>query len=298
MAGGQTAADVANQSLDAIGRSFAAIGDLEEGTESAKVLLRAYGQCLRQLMQAAHWNWARREAPLTLLADASGNTANVGTVVPQGWLYSYALPQDCLKPRFVPWNYVNQSSIVPNGNVQIPDTPLLSGMGTQPIPMRPRPAKFLVATDYTNLPPVPDAETPGVSPIARTVILTNVREASLVYTALLPYPSLWDSLFRSAMVAYLASEVALPLWSKEDKVFGLKVRDQQVSIVRAKVIEARLIDGNVGTYSSDLSVDWIQTRYGGGPGINNVWGAGAYGDGDGVYGLGWDSLSLASGAVF
>jgi hypothetical protein len=301
MAGsGFLSADIANQALDAIGRSSMAIGDLEEGTDAARILLRAYPQCMRQLLRSAHWNWARRQTPLLLLADASGNTPNVGTNVPQGWLYSYASPQDNMKSRFVPWNTQNQATAIPSDNIQIPSTPQVTGMGNQPVPMRPRPAKFLEATDYNNLPPSPGIDTPGVSPIGRTVILTNVREATLVYTCFNPYPQVWDALFRAAMVAYLASEVALAMWEKDDKVFGLRVREAQEAIVRGKVTEARLVDGNVGTYTSDIAVDWMRTRYSGGPGLNNVWGAGAFGggDGDGVYGYGYDSLPLASGAVF
>lgn len=296
--GGLLPADIANQALDAIGRSSMMIGDLEDGSDAARIILRAYPQCLRQLLRAAHWNWARKEAALLLLADASGNTPDVGTRVPTGWTYSYASPQDNMKSRFVPWNRENQGTAIPPGNIQVPETPQVDGLGSTRVPFRPPPAKFLEATDYDNLPPTPSYDTPGVSPIGRTVILTNVRHASLVYTAFNPYPSVWDSLFRSAMVAYLASEIALAVWEKDDKMFGLRVRGEQESIVRGKVIQARLSDGNSGTYSSDISPDWMRVRSSGG---GYGWGygnGGGMGGPDGVYGYGFDALTVASGAVF
>lgn len=304
MAGGFTPSDVVNQALDAIGRSPDAPIDIEDGSDAGKVMLRAYLQCLRQLLRAANWNFARKQAPMLLLADASGNTPDVGTVVPYGWLYEYAMPEDCVKARFVPWNYLNPATAIPAGNIQTPSTPQTTGLGTLPVPFRPIPAKFLVTSDFNYPPATPgDYETPGVSPVARTVICTNVNQAQLVYTAVMAYPSLWDPQFRAAMVAYLASEVALPLWVKEDRKFGLQVRDEQIGIVRSKVVEARIADGNEGTYSSDISVDWMRTRYQGGPGVG-PWGAGwasggpGWGGDGGVWGYGYDTLAVASGAVF
>ena len=87
---------IANQSLDAAGITFT-LGDIEEGTRSAQVCLRAYRHCLQQLLRAAHWNFARKQAQMELLADASGQTPNVGTIVPAPWTYEYAYPPDCMK---------------------------------------------------------------------------------------------------------------------------------------------------------------------------------------------------------
>jgi hypothetical protein len=87
-----TPASIANQALDAIGRGGdIVIGDLTEGTREAKVILRAYSQCLRQLLRSANWDFARKQAPLVLLADQTGQTPNVGTIVSAtNWLYEYA----------------------------------------------------------------------------------------------------------------------------------------------------------------------------------------------------------------
>ena len=291
-------ADVANQALDAIGYDKA-IGDLQEGTRPAQVLLRAYGQCLRQLLRGAHWDFARKQAPLTLLADATGQTANVGTLVPVPWYYSYAYPPDCAKARFIPWNQAAQNPGVPVGNIQIPSTPLVTGLAQPPLTgQRLQAARFTVATD-PNFAPAPGQiswEVQGLSPQGQTVILTNVQNAQIVYTAIMLYPSNWDPLFRAAMVAYLASEIALPLNTK-DRKFGLQLRREQIEVAKAKIQQARITDGNEGWFSSDISVDWMQFRSAGGG--FGTWGAGdSRNSGPGVNGYGWDSVGFSDGSAY
>jgi len=177
--------------------------------------------------------------PLTLLADATGNTPNVGTLVPHPWIYEYEYPQDCMKARFVPHHRMGLTAGIPPGNIVAPgaNQPFLGGPQGSPLRhARNHPARFLVATDY-NYPPPPGQitwEVQGVSPNGRTVILTNVQNAHLIYTALILYPSLWDANFRAAMVAYLASETALAIWSKKDRKFGLQMRSQQIAIAKKK----------------------------------------------------------------
>lgn len=294
--------DIANQSLDAIAANMV-LGDIEEGTKQANLLLRAYRQCLMQLLRAAHWDFTRKTVPLTLLADATGNTPNVGTIVPIGqFVYEYAYPTDCMKARFVPWN-VNQNPGAPTGNIVPPNAnaPLLSGIGQQPLQnVRLRPAKFTVATDFNYPPPQGQItwEVQGVSPQGRTVILTNVKHAHLVYTTLVLYPSVWDAQFRAAFVAFLASEVALPIWVEKDKKFGLELRAQQIALAKEKIQAARITDGNEGWYSTDHTPDWITSRTTGG-GWNGRWGAGALGgDGGGFLACGWDSCNFADGSAY
>ncbi len=293
-----TPTDIAQLALDSIG-SPVTIGDLEEGTREAQVLLRAYWTCLRQLLRAAHWNFARKTAPLVLLADATGNTPNVGTQVPIPWTFEYVYPQDCMKARFVPWNY-NSNLGTPQGNIVPPNNQApLTTAGQAPLTgARLRPARWVEATDF-NYPvsagPGADTwDTQGVSPQGRTVILTNVKFAQLVYTALLNYPTNWDFLFRAAFVAYLASEVALPLWTK-DRKFGLQMRAQQIQIAKEKIQQARTTDGNEGTYAVNLSVDWLAARNaGGGRGNWNQ----ADGGGPGILYGGWDQCCFADSTAY
>lgn len=275
------------------------LGDLEDGSREAQVLLRAYGQCLRQLLRAANWDFARKQAPLTLLADASGNTPDVGTTVDAPWLYAYAYPIDCLKARFVPANGLLTPPI-PAGNIQIPTTPLTTGFSASPlVGQRLRPTRFTVAVSSNYPTPPGDItwEVQGISPQGRTVILSNQQQAVLIYTALMIYVSNWDVLFRSAMVAYLASEVCLAIWAKRDLKIGMQLRAQQIAIAKEKIVQARITDGNEGVYSSDIQVDWLAFRRTGGYGgwTGNM---GGLGGGAGVLGFGWDQCSFSDGSAF
>jgi hypothetical protein len=290
--------DIASQVLDAIGSEYV-LGDISEGSREGQVILRAYGQCLRQLLRGCNWDFARASAPLQLLADATGQTPNVGTVVQSGYIYCYAYPIDCMKLRFIQRNQQFPGSAYPPGNVSIPpNIPTLPNLGAPCLNSRPRPARFVLATD-SNYPASPGSltwDTQGVGPNSRTVILTDVQCAHATYTALILYPSQWDSLFRAALVAYIASEVALPLTA--NKPFGMQIRNQQIAIAKQKIEMARLVDGNEGTYAVDLYPDWMQTRQTGG----FVYGRGGYaGYGGGGWGDGWgswDACSFSDGTSF
>lgn len=292
-------ADIANQALDAAGFDFT-IGDLQEGTKPAQVLLRAYSQCLRQLLRAVHWNWARKQAPLTLLADATGQTAGVSSNAIAPWVYEYALPDDCMKARFVPWGPQCSASAAPAGNSTPSNasSPLMGGLNAVAAGAALRPARFLEAMD-PNFPPDPGQmfwTVQGVSPQGRTVILTNVQNASLVYTALMNYPSNWDAQFRAAFVAFLAAETAFALWSSKGQAkFGMQVRDQQMKIAAAKIMQARMTDGNEGWSNADFTPDWMRFRNAGGSmRSDNGWGGGAFG-GPGIFYGGCDACCGVAG---
>jgi hypothetical protein len=301
--GGYLPVDVCQQAIDASGVDYL-LGDVEDGTREAQTLLRAYTQCLPQLLRAAPWDWARRETPLTLLADASGNTPNVGTlVVGNQFNYEYAFPTDCAKLRYIPAHRIFNPGTVP-GNIVPPNaaSPLMTGIGQPPYgPRRVQPARFLISNDM-NYPPPPDLspswETQGVSPQGRVVILTDVKDARAVYTYLALYPSVWDSLFRAGLVAYIASEIALPL--NKDKKLGLTIANNQREIAKEKIMQARAMAANEsGVNTSDLRVDWIDTRrVGGARGFQNGW---AGGGGGGDYWGGYDDCcgaGVVTGAAF
>lgn len=290
-------ADIVNRSLSQAGSDLV-IGDLEEGTNEARRALMQYAPTLKQILRCAAWNFARQESPLQLLADASGATPNVGTLVPTPWLYLYALPIDCMKARWVPQGRgILPAGAAPPGNIVPPNNQLpLTGAIDYPPSYRlgNRPARFLVATD-SNYPGVTTSgqpwgqntawwETQGIAPNARTVILTNVPFAHLVYTALIVYPSLWDSLFEEAFVAALAARLALPL--NKDKKLGMALRQENIAIAAQALQQARVRDGDEGFASVDHEPDFIRIRSSGGYGR---WGAGGYGEGPGVLGYGSDS---------
>lgn len=292
-----TPADIVNRALDAIGRSDMVIGDIEEGTDGAQPALRAYDPALRQLLRAAHWNFARKMVPLVLLADASGQTADVGTQVLPPWVYEYAYPDDCMKARFLPQNYLNpnQASSVPQTSAQESQPPY--GVG-----MRLTPAPFLVSSDFQY--PVNQQsnwqEGVGTSPAGRIVVLTNVQQAQLVYTALMPFPSMWDPLFEQALVDLLSVRLS-PALAKDDRS-GLAKTKAAEERLRQSLTIARAQSANEGSYpqTTDNIPDFIRIRSSGG-GLWGTpygqWNAGQYG-GPGYLWSGWDSLALGNGSVY
>ncbi len=299
-----TLTDIANRALDAAGAENP-IGDIEDGSREANILLRHTGPVLRQLLRAAYWDMARKQAPLLLLADASGNTPGVGTAVIAPWTYEYALPTDSMAIRFIPQNPSSIASPAPQGNI-VPANSSLPLLGTQSQPpsnqMRLVPSRFLIATD-SNYPPeiTPGPggtqwwEQQGISPNARTVILSNVQGAYAVYTCLQIYPSLWDPLFEAAYVAALAEVISVPL--ARDKEKGREFRKDNIAIATLKLKEARARDGNEGVSSTDHTPDWLQIRRGGGP-----WGGGLLGGGGpgalGILGEGFSAYAFSNGSAY
>ncbi|MEO6779422.1 MAG: hypothetical protein ABI196_00620 [Bradyrhizobium sp.] len=259
-------ADIVNEALDQLGVN-STIGDLEEGSNEARSALRWYGPTLRRMLRKAPWNFARKQFSLTLLNDASGQTPNVGIGTPGmvPWCYEYAWPIDCVRALYVPMNGIRTGS-APSGNIAIPTTPLMPGLGTVPVG-RVIPAPFVIAQDsmpilvgvQQNWADTPDyADVLGSAPNQQTVILTNVAQASLVYTALIIYPEQWDVLFRQAFVAALASSLALPCVA--DKKLALALRTQQVAIAKDALSEAMVANGNEEFYAIDHVPDWLRVR--------------------------------------
>lgn len=299
-----TPTDIARQSLDAIAIDYE-LGDIEQGGRVANVTLRAYGECRKKLLRAVPWAFARKQVPLVLLADATGNTPNVLTTTPGSqFIYEYAYPIDIARIRYIPWNPVLNSP-PPAGNIAIPATPTMTALTQPPFLGQPvRPSRYLVTND-PNIVPQNNAnflEVQGQSPQGSTVILSNVQNATCVYTFDALYPSVWDHLFRDAMVAVLASEIALPLWVEKDRKFGLQLRDDQIKLAREKIVQARIADGNEMVVSTDHIPDWINARNSGG-----AWGAGNGGPGTvgpgigdfGCWGNGWaGSMAFCNGSAF
>jgi hypothetical protein len=317
---GTNPASIVNRALDIIGRPDLAIGELGEGTEAAKPALRAYGPAMRQMLRAAHWGFARKQFPLVLLDDATGQTPGVGTQVQAPWTYKYAWPTDCIKVRFLPWNT----------NPIQPTPPIMTNVTSPPLnAVRLVPAPFLLGIDYNNpvqegcyvqWPDLPDwADTPGEGPLQRTAIYTNVPPQPqsstingvtttsqimpcLVYTALVVYPSQWDSLFEEALVQYLAQKLAMPL--TPDKKLGRVIRDDCIASGKGMITEARAINANESGFPQTISrmAEWSRVRnaasgyWWGNGGVN--FGAGPNYSGPGMLSCGWDALGWADGSVF
>lgn len=304
-------AAICNRALMAIG-SDAELSDpdLQEGTPAARSCLRAYGPVVRQMLRAAHWNFARREAQLTLLQDATGQTAGfsttpgtpgyIGTGSPGmgPWVYEYAWPTDGLKARYVPARPATTNT-APPGNITLPATPLATNLSASSPFMRPVPARFLISQDtvpvQVGVPASWEGQPnfgQGQSPSEQTVILTNVQNATLVYTALILYPNVWDPLFQEAVVAAIGERIAMQVLA--DKRLALAVRGEQIKVAQRVLDAARVSDGNEGWTSNDLMPDWLRIRSGGGGRSSTIgpWVA------DGMMWCGWDSYGFSNGSAF
>jgi hypothetical protein len=131
------------------------------------------------------------------------------------------------------------------------------------------------------------------------VVCSNINQATLVYTGFMPYPNMWDSQFRGALVSFLASRLAMPL--AKDKKFGLEMEVKRFQFAKDAVRQARITNGNESSWpqSTDRYADWSQARWAGGGGYGwsapwnagwGTWGMGGLGpSGPGFMGYGWDT---------
>jgi hypothetical protein len=284
-------ADILNRAFDALGLGFA-LGSLEDGTTESEPARRAYGPCLRQLLRAAAWNFARKSASLQLLADATGQTLDPGTGQPIStqaeapWRFAYAWPNDGVAARWLPWQMSSNGSV-----------PLMTNLGAANGVVAPRPARFLVSssdqfpvmTGQVGWDQLPDLGE-GVGPIGRRIVLTDVQNALFVYTRLVLSIEEWDPLFQETFVALLAQRLALSV--VKDRKEAILLRDRQIMIVKDNLMEARAHNANEAGFpqSLDHTPDWIRARRGGG--------ARRGAEGVGVLGYGWEPLGLSDGSVF
>lgn len=231
----------------------------------------------------------------------SGDGPTVGSLVIPPWTYEYAWPIDCIAARFVPWNNNLPQGSKPPNNISVPDVPPTTFTEPFQTPWTLMPARMLVASD-TNYPLPISPDTPpsqwwntrGVAPDMRTVVLTDVPCAELVYTKFVPYPNLWDPLFQEAMCALLATYLALPC--NPDKKEGRALRNEQIMIAKNAIGTARMRDGNEGWPTVERQAEWISARSLG-AGYGGLGGMGMNG-GLGVFGYGWGAVMFGDGSAF
>lgn len=215
---------ICNLALDAIG-TRSTISSLTENSAEANACARQYTPALEAILQAAHWNFARKQASLALLKDGT-QTPDQG--VPQPWVYEYAVPSDMLSPRYVmPLAVSQNSTFVGTPSVQYPITP---------------PVRFIMSSD----------EDTGGNPI--NVILTNQEQAVLVYTYRCTNVNLFSPLFVRALSNYLGYLLAIPLTG--DKALA----KMAFQIADASCKQAQAIDGNEGITIIDNVPSWITIR--------------------------------------
>lgn len=233
---------------------------------AAQVASRTYQLQVDAIFRAAHWNCARKQAPLTLLKAAIGTAENPNGALPAPpipWRYEYADPADCLKVRFV----------IPSPTPGAGAAPLMTNTGVSFQPLVNTALPFQVAIDT-------DADGNQVK-----VILTNARQAQGVYTARILNVDLWDPSLQNAVVGALASWFCGPISGSDEK------RKMAIAMASGLLAQARLNDGNEGITSTDHIPDWMQIRETG----SGLWGFGLSGGG---WMAGWDSWAAPDGVSY
>jgi hypothetical protein len=258
--------DIVNMALDTI-KARATVTSIfpSDGSLAANVASRNWWTRIDGLARTANWNSHRFQQTLALLKAAQGTPENVnGTVLPippVPWFYEYALPTNplYLRARFI-------LPVLPNGLTgTIPLTTaggayLLPGMIGGRVP-------YQVSGDL-------DANGNQVR-----VLLCNLTQAQLVFTARVLDPNLWDPQFVEAAIGVMGSYLCNPVQGD--------MQQNGVAIARAKeaILAARVSDGLENPVRSDHIPDWITARGVMGAGSNNTyamsngWEAFAFGDG-------------------
>lgn len=245
---------VINQALLQIGVQ-SQVSSLTEVSAAANAAGTLFTPKFEALARSAPWNCLRAQISLSLIAAATGTPENPdGTTLPLPpvpWLYQYSLPSNCLQIRFLVPSLSAPNSGVPIFSANTGAPVWLPNQGQIP---------YVVATSLDS----------GNNPI--NVVLTNQSQAIAVYTANIPNPQIWDSLFEQAMVATLAA------WFVPALSLHLPLMQASVTIAEKLIEQARARDGNEGTTSMDHIPDFIRARqgatgrfwaYGGPGGYNN-----------------------------
>lgn len=234
---------------------------------AAQAASRIYQLQADAVFRSAHWNCARKQAPLTLLRAAIGtpeNPAGALPVPPIPWRYEYAYPDDCLKMRFV----------IPSPQLPATSAPLMTNVGVNYQPLV-----------CTGLPFVPAIDTDANGNQIR-VILTNARMAQGVYTARINNVDLWDPMLQNAVIGALGAWLCSPVSGSDEK------KKLAITIASGLIAQARISDGNEGITSTDHIPDWMQVRSTAGSGLLgwDVPGGG--------YMAAWDSWTGADGETY
>lgn len=212
--------EICNLALDAMG-TRSTIASLTESSAEARACSRQYAIARDSVLQAAHWNFARKQVSLALLKDG---TLTPPDDVPVPWTYEYAYPSDCLAARYI-----------------MPVTERVSGLdgigAVYPVD------RFIVSSDIDS----------GGAP--NKVILTNKARAILVYTLRLDEPTLYDDQFTTAFSYFLASKLTIAL--SGDKGLARSLFDTADRMAR----EAQAGNANEGGPTQvDIVPDWIRVR--------------------------------------
>jgi hypothetical protein len=157
--------------LDRIGASDT-IANMDEESLAGIKCRQWFAHCRDSTLRDFPWNFSRRSVALALVdGDA-----------PPGWAYQYQYPADCLMAR----------QVCTAGGIRLPWAMLAPGV-TIPQWIPPR-IPFEIASDESG-----------------RLILTDLEEAYLVFTARITDLNLWDETAKSALAWKLGTELVVPM---------------------------------------------------------------------------------------
>lgn len=194
-------ADVVNLALSRIGYA-GRVGNLYDGSAAAKEALDIYAQTRDDTLRDGDWPFASRSAAAVLLKSAPvggyipPNSWAPANHPPQPWKYEYTYPDDCLEVRAVK----PSAMFVPN--------------------FQPAYHPFAIANDSAYTP-------------ARRVIVSNVADALLIYTAQVTNPATWPPDFTEAFAAALGQRLSPGLMKSLD-MMKVEAADEAAETAQAE----------------------------------------------------------------
>jgi hypothetical protein len=224
---------ICNRALSMMGTQTQ-ISSFDDGSNEATQCGLWYDELRQQLLRTAQWGFARGQGPLTQIGDLDPDGTS-----DYPFVFKYTYPPDALKIRYIlpqPPTTANASGLVtPVGDASV-------------VPFFPRPSRrwrFLIASEV---------DTYGNQ---TRVLLSNAANAIGVYTRDITNPDVFDPLFRQALTASLAFNLVIPLAG------NVGMQKNFAALAEDAITKARVADANEAIPSSDIRVDWIETRGGG-----------------------------------
>ena len=185
-----TEVEVANEALLYVGVSQT-VNDFDESTAEAKACKAFFAKTRDALLEKFWWKFATSRSFLALLSSEERSN----------WAYTYALPANCIAPRYIDPGVRN-----PREDQRIPFDleALLSGAGV----------------------------------VNGLCLVTDQPDAELVYTARVENVALWSPGFVTAMAWHLAVQLALVLPIKPE-LATRALAMAKVELGEAKVMQLR-----------------------------------------------------------
>jgi len=209
--------DICNMALGRIGHSETILS-LSERSKAAQACARFYAASRDFVLRDFPWNFATRAVQL---AEVTGGTY-------PGWQHVYRYPTDCLQAR--------QVTTAAGTRLRWYETdPTRSDRILRWLPPR---IPFEVSSDASG-----------------RLILTDLEEAYLVYTARITDPNLFDSMFVSALAWHLAVELVMPLAVDERRAQRAE-RNYAIVLSQAAAVNANETARDPAPESGSITARW------------------------------------------